>query len=180
MHKHHSLNDPRQLDLGTVLLVREDPSHRAVTPGARRSVWLCGQDPDHEAARFAAIGESLHWATTLDDLRGRPRDTIEATLLDALRFARNRATHGSMVTTSRLDRAYYPLRKPLRDFDYVWRRVDELPLPETGPGSGPAAVKEREAYARAWQGQRVDEILGGCPGSRGIWVAVPRLTPPVG
>lgn len=108
--------------------------------------------------RFAAVGEALFWAMSLDeelhDKGGR------SALCEGLRFARNRATHSLMWTVTEEPGMIFPVTLPARFSHYVWRDAAELPLPPRGqPGSGPGGEASRDAYVRAWEGRHVDQTL---------------------
>lgn len=107
--------------------------------------------------RFAAIGECLFWATALEDTWAAMGCGDD--LCQGLRFARNRATHDLLITSTEEPGAAFPLSFPTRFTHYEWRHVDDLPLPVSGPGSGAVGRQQRDAYAREWEGTSVDSTL---------------------
>lgn len=108
---------------------------------------------DEEMFRYAALSEVLFWATALDDaLPGHKGND----LCLGLRFARNRVVHDLLFVTDTRPGAWLPATLPARLQHYVWRSASELPLPETGLGSGSGGKLQRDAYLRAWEGIPVD------------------------
>ena len=118
-----------------------------------------------EVAGFRAIFEALEWAVSIDEVIGHrwaPEDkplswdwrerVPGAESMDGLRFARNRVHHhwAAALEISRADSWYPP-----REFEFRWKRIEELPPAEGRPSSEHGA----EQYRRLMAGRSADVVL---------------------
>jgi hypothetical protein len=118
-----------------------------------------------EVAGFRAIFEALEWAVSIDGVighrwapEGQPlgRDWRErvpgAEAMDGLRFARTRVYHhwAAALEISRADAWYQP-----REFEFRWKRIEELP-----PAEGKRANEHgAEQYRRLMATRSADVVL---------------------
>jgi hypothetical protein len=128
-------------------------------------------DPD---PTFFALFEALNWAHALDDLIAltwSPRGKVEgyawrsdpalgggeplASVMDGLRYARNRVHHQWADALVVRDGATLPVTLPTALITWLWRPVDELPTPSKGREDR----RGKEAYATALAGRRADDAL---------------------
>jgi hypothetical protein len=119
-----------------------------------------------EAAGFRAMFEALAWAVSIDEVIGHRwapegkalgwawRERVPgAELMSALRFARNRVHHhwAAALEMSGAD-AWYPPR----EFEFKWKRIQELPPAEGRRTSERGA----EQYRRLMATRSADVVLG--------------------
>jgi len=117
-----------------------------------------------EVAGFRAIFEALEWAVSIDEVighrwapEGKPlgwdwRERVPgAEWMDGLRFARNRVHHhwAAALEISRADSWYPP-----REFEFRWKRIEELP-----PAEGKRASEHGAEQYRLMATRSADVVL---------------------
>ncbi|MRK03011.1 hypothetical protein GEV27_15945 [Aeromicrobium sp. S22] len=113
---------------------------------------------DEDTIRFATVGEALFWASALDEQLPRASQTEDEQLLAGMQYARNRMTHGLVVTTTEHAGAVWPMTFPTHWNHYRWRSADDIPPPTTGQGKSDAGQR-LTAYRAVWEGQLVSQTL---------------------
>jgi hypothetical protein len=125
------------------------------------------EEPDTTARQFAAVGEALFWATALDeqheqehDYQARRSKPEAKELMEGMRYARNRVTHGLVTATTRTGGMTLPLRLPATfSVHWVWRPAAEIPPPASGQGRSDATNGRLAAYTQRWEGREVGPTL---------------------
>lgn len=128
-------------------------------------------DPD---LAFFALFEALNWAHAVDDLIAltwSPRGKVEgyawrsdpalgggkalASVMDGLRYVRNRVHHQWADALVMRPGATLPVRLPTALITWAWRPLEELPKPSRGREDR----RGQEAYATVLAEHRADDAL---------------------
>ena len=130
------------------------------------------QSAGNAVATFQALFEALNWVHAIDDYIARvwsPRGRVEGrdwredpalpesltSVMDGLRYARNRVHHQWADAVIAQGGAKLPFTPPRVLMTWVWRPVEELPTPAKGhedPRGG-------AAYEEALGGRPVEDVL---------------------